>query len=253
MAKSTVTMICSEVSRASAARSLAWAAAICPAILSRQMGSVIPARGRNIVGAALASAINPRLKSGTFDLRARAMDASAIRTSASIALSRGLRAKAVLSKSSPFKSSRLWRVRLVARQAQRALELRGQRVARIFEIDYLGRQLVLLDLGAIDILQRYLAHLVLRAGNLLQVGEQLEGLAVDADFFVEKPELVIGLLEREGGLQHGSLKHKIFRLAFSARNNGRCFQLARSGKILHQPRHHGHHDVRDVGLKGEPG
>ena len=44
MAKSTVRLICSAVSRACAARLLVWAAAISAAILSRKMGRVVPAR-----------------------------------------------------------------------------------------------------------------------------------------------------------------------------------------------------------------
>jgi len=91
MAKSTVTMICSEVSRASAARIAGLGCRDCAAILSRpKIGSLIPARDETS-WRSLGVSHHPRLKSGTFDLRARAMDASAIRTSASIALRRGSR------------------------------------------------------------------------------------------------------------------------------------------------------------------
>jgi hypothetical protein len=40
-----------------------------------------------------------------------------------------------------------------------------------------------------------LPDFVLRAGAFFQIGQQVERLAVDADFFAQKPKLVIGLLE----------------------------------------------------------
>ena len=130
------------------------------------------------------------------------------------------------------------RDRLFARESQRGLELRLQRVARVFEIGELRFQPVLLDLGAIHVLQCHLADLVLRLRDAFQLGQQAEHFPVNTDFFVEKPKPVIALLDRIGGLQHGALEGEVFGPAVHRCGPGLRPQFARAGEILHQARHH---------------
>ena len=144
-----------------------------------------------------------------------AISASAIFTSAAMALSRGLRAYAGReqfvagqSQGRGFQRAGDGRIRLVVAQTERGFELCQQRRARVIQVDELGRELVLLDLGAIDILQRALANFILRACNFVQVAEQTEGLPINANFFVEEMEGVIRPLQVKGRLQNCGLEQK---------------------------------------------
>ena len=184
------------------------------------------------------------------------MPASAARTSASIALSCGLRANAICSSSSESKlvvvvsnragtggsgwffvmpSAALNDASIGCRESSRLAMSVWTRSRSIW--------------ARSTSCKRRLADFILRPRDAFQVVQQRKRFAVDAQLFVEEIKLVVSLLQIERGLQRGAFKGEIFGPAFGAGDGGARPQFAGTGKFLHKTGHHRFHDVRDVRLK----
>ena len=113
-----------------------------------------------------------------------------------------------------FELARQRRRRLAGRQPQGGCENRQHGIARVHEVVDIRVELILFNLCAQHILHGDFSHGVLRAGNLLQVPQQIQSLAVDPQGFIQEVKVVIGFLKIERGLQHAVFKDVILSLAF---------------------------------------
>ena len=150
-----------------------------------------------------------------------------------------------------LKARRHRRRRVVRLEPERRLPLGQQRPARILQVHDLVVEPLLLDLRPQHVLQRGLAHLVLRARQSLQLLQQAEVFAVDADLLLQEIEPVVSALHVVSALQRSRLEREVTALACRRRHRSGGPQLAHSRKAHHQPRHERSHHVLDVHLERE--